>query len=112
MKKKNVWIALFAMPAIAVPHKPSYVSCFMVFVQDTFDFSQFGVRHMPQGGVPDIYVDICVEFQVNFELPVGTWFLVVRCAEIEVIVIGFWGECARVYLWTFEYLFVDCKVHL
>ena len=83
-----------------------------MFVQDTFDFSQFGVGHTPQGGIPDIFVDIRVGFQVDFELPVGTWFLAVRCAEIEVSVVVLWEECGRVYLWTFEYFFDDCELRL
>ena len=57
-------------------------------------------------------MDIRVGFQVDLELLVGTWFLAVRRAEIEVIVVVFWEECARVYLWAFEYLFVDCEVRL
>ena len=67
---------------------------------------------MPQGGLPNILVDIRVWFQVDFELPVGTWFLVVRCAEIQEIVEVFWEECARVYLLVFKYLFDDRAVRL
>ena len=83
-----------------------------MFLQDTFDFSQFGVRHTPKGGIPDIFVDIRVGFQVDLKLAIGTWFLVVRCAEIEVLVVVFWEERARVYLWAFKHLFIDCEVLL
>ena len=83
-----------------------------MFVQDTFDFSQFSVGHTPQGGIPDIYVDIRVGFQIDFELLVGTWFLAVRCAEIEVIEVVIWEDFARVYLWVSKYLFVYCEIYM
>ena len=51
-------------------------------------------------------------FQVHFELPVGTCFLAVQCVEVEVIVVVFREKCARVYLWAFKYLLVDCEVRL
>ena len=57
-------------------------------------------------------MDVCVGFQVDLELPVGTWFLAVRCAEIEIVVVVLWKECPRVHLWAFEYLFVDGEVRL
>ena len=57
-------------------------------------------------------MDVCVRFQVYLELLVGTWFLAVRCAEIEVVKVVLWKECVRVYLWAFENLFVDCEVPL
>ena len=67
---------------------------------------------MPQGGVSNVFVDVYVAFKVDLELPVGAWFLVVRCVEIEIVVVVLWKECARVYLWAFEYLFVDGEVRL
>ena len=59
-----------------------------------------------------MFVDIRVGFQVDLELPVVTWFLAVRWAEIEIVVVVLWKECARVFLRAFEYLFVDGEVRL
>ena len=63
-------------------------------------------------GIPYIFVDIPVGFQGDLKLAIATWFLAVRCAEIEVLVVVFWEESARVYLLAFEHLFVDCEVRL
>src|SRR5437660_11147648 len=45
-------------------------------------------------------------FQVDLELPVVTWFLALRCAETEVIVVVLWVAWPSVYLWLFRYFFV------
>ena len=83
-----------------------------MFLSDKFDFSKFGVGLAPQGGVAIIIVDVRVRFQVDLELPVASWFAAVRCAEIEIVVVVLREQCARVYLWALEYLFVDGKVCL
>ena len=57
-------------------------------------------------------MDVRVRCEVDLELPVGAWLLAVRCAEIEIVVVVLWRECTRVYLWVFEYLFVDGEVRL
>ena len=83
-----------------------------MFVQDTFDFPEFGVGHTPQRGVSNIFMYVRVGLQVDLELPVGMWFLAVRCAEVEVVMVVLWKERAGVYLGAFEYVFIDCEVRL
>ena len=57
-------------------------------------------------------MDVRVGLQVDLELPVGAWFLAVRCGEIAIVVVVLWKKCVMVYLWAFEYLFVDGEFHL
>ena len=53
-----------------------------------------------------------VWLQVYLEFPVVAWFLAVGCAKIEVVVVFFREEPARVCLWALEYLLVDREVCL
>ena len=83
-----------------------------VFVLDTFDFPEFSVGHGPQGEVYNIFVDVRVRLQVDLLHPVGTWFLVVHCVMVEMVMVVLGKERSGVYLGAFEYLFTDCEVRL